>query len=85
MKYRNAAEILPGDLLEELQTYIEGELLYIPKATPKKEWGEKNGSRAYYLERNRQIKEKFLAGSDMEELSGEYGLALNTIHKIIYE
>lgn len=85
MKYRNAAEILPRELLEELQSYIEGELLYIPKATPKKEWGANNGSKAYYLQRNQQIREKFLAGADMEELAVEYGLALNTIHKIIYE
>ncbi|MCH5333041.1 MAG: hypothetical protein J1D89_03700 [Agathobacter sp.] len=85
MKYRNAAEILPRELLEELQSYIEGELLYIPKATPKKEWGTNNGSKAYYLQRNQKIREKFLAGADMEELAVEYGLALNTIHKIIYE
>ena len=31
MKYKNAAEILPERLLKELQTYTEGELLYIPK------------------------------------------------------
>lgn len=32
MKYVNAAEILPDKLLKELQGYIDGELLYIPKA-----------------------------------------------------
>ncbi len=85
MKYRNAAEILPGELLEELQSYIEGELLYVPKVTPKKEWGEKNGSKMYYQERNRQIREKFLAGAGIGELAEEYGLATGTIHKIIYE
>lgn len=38
MKYINAAEILPEKLLRELQTYADGELLYIPKASAKKEW-----------------------------------------------
>lgn len=31
MKYVNAAEILPDKLLKELQKYIEGEVLYVPK------------------------------------------------------
>lgn len=84
MKYRNAADILPKELLEELQGYIEGELLYIPRATPKKEWGASNGSRDYYLQRNQKIRERFLEGANMEELAEEYGLALNAIHKIIY-
>lgn len=30
MKYVNAAEILPEHLLKELQTYIDGDVLYIP-------------------------------------------------------
>lgn len=38
MKYINAAEILPEKLLKELQTYIEGEVLYIPKTSTKKQW-----------------------------------------------
>ena len=53
MKYINAAEILPERLLRELQTYIDGELLYIPKSSTKKEWGAVSGSRAFYQERNR--------------------------------
>lgn len=84
MGYRNAADILPEGLLRELQEYIEGEILYVPKAAPKKEWGESSGSRSYYLKRNRKIRESFLAGITMEELADEYGLAQNTIHKIIY-
>ena len=31
MKYINAAEVLPETLLKELQSYVDGELLYIPK------------------------------------------------------
>jgi len=84
MGYRNAADVLPEELLKELQEYIEGEILYVPKAAPKKDWGESSGSRSYYLERNRQIREKFFSGMSMEELADEYGLAQNTIHKIIY-
>lgn len=84
MEYRNAADVLPDGLLKELQLYAEGELLYIPKATSKKEWGTRSGSRNYYMERNREIRENFRAGLSEEELAKKYGLAHNTIHKIIY-
>lgn len=53
MKYINAAEILPERLLKELQTYIDGEVVYIPKSSMKKEWGAASGSRTFYQERNR--------------------------------
>lgn len=84
MKYKNAADILPKELLREIQTYAEGEILYVPSSSPKTEWGGKNGSRTYYEERNRKIRERFLAGETEEELAESYGLACNTIHKIIY-
>lgn len=85
MKYKNAADILPEGLLKEIQSYIDGEILYVPKATQKIKWGAKNGSKNYYLERNREIKRRFYAGESMEELAEFYGLAHNTIHKIIYD
>lgn len=85
MKYKNAADILPEGLLKEVQSYIDGEILYVPKATPKMKWGAKNGSKDYYLERNKKIKQRFCAGESMEQLAEFYGLAHNTIHKIIYD
>lgn len=85
MRYKNASEILPEGLLKELQSYIDGEILYVPKATKKIKWGAKSGSKNYYLERNKEIKQRFCNGESMEELAEYYGLAHNTIHKIIYE
>ena len=38
-RWVNAAEILPEELLMEVQKYIDGDILYIPKVSPKKEWG----------------------------------------------
>ena len=56
MGYRNAADILPENLLEAIQAYIEGEVVYIPKTTPRKDWGEGNGSQGYYRRRNLEIR-----------------------------
>lgn len=85
MKYKNAAEILPADLLKELQGYASGEILYIPKVNPKKQWGIDSGSRNYYRKRNSEIKCLFAAGTPIHKLSKQYGLADSTIKKIIYQ
>ncbi len=84
MKYINAAEILPEQLLEELQTYIDGSVLYIPKVSTKKEWGTMSGARTFYQERNREIQKRFNEGYSIDILSEQYGLAYSTIKKIIY-
>ena len=83
MKYVNAAEVLPERLLRELQAYIAGEMLYIPKASSKKEWGTVSGSRIFYRERNREIRRLYQEGYSMEALAEQYGLAQSTIRKII--
>ena len=84
MKYRNAAEILPEKLLKELQTYIEGEVVYIPKASTKKQWGTATGSRLFYLERNEEIQRLYREGHSIDVLAKRYGLAYSTIKRIIY-
>lgn len=84
MRYQNAAEILPERLLKELQTYVEGELLYVPRASTKKDWGADSGSRAFYRERNQEIKRLYAEGVSIEALEKHYRLAESTIKKIIY-
>ena len=85
MKYKNAAEILPPGLLQEVQFYIEGELLYIPRSDTKQEWGALSGSKKFYSERNNQIRELFHGGGSVEELAKKFGLFGSTIKKIIYQ
>lgn len=84
MKYQNAADLLPARLLREVQAYTDGELLYIPKSTPKEGWGTSSGSRSYYLERNREIKEQHNHGVSVSALARQYHLSVSTIKKIVY-
>lgn len=84
MKYINAAEILPEKLLKEIQEYIDGGVLYIPKTSAKKEWGSVSGSRQFYQERNEEIHVLYENGYSIETLSKRYGLAHSTLKKIIY-
>ena len=81
MKYINAAEILPEKLLKEIQTYMDGGVLYIPKSSAKKGWGPVSGSRKFYQKRNKEIQFLFENGYSIETLSKQYGLAHSTLKK----
>lgn len=83
MKYINAADVLPQELLIEVSKYSGGKLLYIPTLNEKFSWGEKSGAKQYYLERNREMKELFQQGKTLDELSKVYGLSSETIRKIV--
>ncbi|MCI9142891.1 MAG: hypothetical protein HFH87_09760 [Lachnospiraceae bacterium] len=84
MKYINAAEVLPEKLLKEIQTYVDGGVLYIPKTSAKKGWGSVSGSRRFYQKRNQEIQFLYENGYSLEALSKQYGLAHSTLKKIIY-
>lgn len=84
MKYLNAAEILPKELLDAIKQYAEGEMLYIPTEGKPKKWGETSGSRIYYEIRNRDIKNRYKEGKSISEIAKEQGLAFDTVRKIIY-
>lgn len=85
MKYWNAAEILPEELLSEIQKYAKGTTLYIPSVQKAASWGEKSGSRRYFAERNRTIAARFASGCTVEQLSREFALSYDTVRKIIYK
>ena len=86
MRYLNASEILPDELLREIQKYTQGETLYIPKENERKKWGENSGSRSYYIERNSKILEKYREnGCSMQELADEFNMSVESIRKIIFK
>jgi Mor family transcriptional regulator len=84
LKYIKAAEVLPDKLLREIQKYVDGGMLYIPKAENHKQWGESTGSRTYYQRRNEDIKVRFKQGAKIDQLAFEYNLSTETIKKIVY-
>ena len=85
MKYKKASDILPDELLREVQQYIEGESLYIPKGKERKKWGEISGGRRFFLQRNEEIRNKFFHKISIEQLAEEYNLSYETIRKIVYK
>lgn len=85
MRYRNASDIFPDELLKEIQKYSSGELIYIPESDKRKDWGEKSGARSYYIARNAEIRKKRQSGKSICELAREYGLSNDTIRRILYK
>lgn len=84
MKYVNAKDILPENILKQLQTYAAGTLLYVPKEGEEKSWGEVSGYRTYLLKRNRMILNFFQYGVSLDEISNVFGLSKETVKKIVY-
>lgn len=84
MEYLRAAEILPQELIEQLQKYVDGAMVYIPKKEDgKKSWGEKTNTRIELAQRNSRIYADFQAGISIKELAEEYFLAEKSIQRII--
>lgn len=85
MKYINANNVLPEKLIVEIQKYVQGEALYIPKPkTEYRKWGTSSGGRRLLDRRNAAIKHSFISGCSIEQLANEYYLSTETIKKIVY-
>lgn len=84
MGYKNAAELLPPDLLRDLQEYFSGGIIYVPKTTEKARWGELSGTRRDIDVRNTKIRKMFKSGMNITDLSGRFYLSEETIKKIVY-
>ena len=85
MKYRNASEILPDELLKEIQKYTSEEAIYIPQVNERQKWGHNSGARRYYEERNKKIYIRYKEGISMEKLGQEFCLSVESIRKILYK
>ncbi len=84
MKYENAKDILPEKLLEEVQKYAEGKVIYIPKKESAKGWGEASGYRNKLNKRNAMICSRYSSGHSIMEIAEEFYLSPETIKKLVY-
>lgn len=85
LAYINAKDVLPAELVIELQKYCKGDLIYIPLAEDEyHEWGSNTSTRTLLNERNEAIREKKAAGCSIAELMEEYHLSYDTIKRVLY-
>lgn len=84
MRYINATQVLPPELLTAVQQYADGVFLYIPRKTDaKRPWGAGTATRAELTGRNRQIYREHLEGLTIQMLAERYFLSPKTIQRII--
>lgn len=85
MRYVKATTILPEELLIEIQKYIQGATIYIPKQKRTyQKWGTLSGGRKRIDDRNICIKNEYKDGKSISQLSQDYFLSIETIKKIVY-
>lgn len=84
MGYLRAEEILPAEVIELIQRYIDGKSIYVPrKGEHRQAWGAGTQIRQELLERDWQIYEDHLAGSTPSELACKYFLSTKSIQRIL--
>ncbi len=84
MGYIRAEEILPIEVIELIQQYVDGTNIYIPRKQDNKQvWGTKTAYRGELLSRNESIYKGYLSGMTVRELAGSYCLSEKSIQRII--
>lgn len=84
MGYKNAKCVLPQQVLQAVQEFIDGEYLYIPrKEECRKQWGETTSSRERLLARNREIAAGRRSGVTVPELAERHYLSVKAVYKIL--
>ena len=82
MSYINAEDILPKELIETIQQYVNGKSIYIP-CKEKKVWGSQTKTKQYYKIRNHEICAKHKNGVSAKILANEYSLSDKSIQRIL--
>lgn len=86
MGYKTAKDVLPEELLQVIQEYVDGEYLYIPrKAGCQRSWGETTSSRQVTRCRNAEIRRQYQGGASIRQLAEVYYLSPKTVYKIVAE
>ncbi len=82
MSYISAEDILPKELIEEIQQYVSGKSIYIP-CKEKEVWGSRTETKQYYKIRNHEICTKHKEGLSVKILAATYSLSEKSIQRIL--
>ena len=86
MSYVKAADIMPQELIEQIQQYINGGCIYIPrKEEEKKAWGSNTNIREELDTRNQAIWRAYRQGMSTTKLADYYCLSIKSVQRIIRE
>ena len=84
MSYIKAEEILPEELIRQIQEYADGVYIYIPrKPGTRHAWGQETDYKAELKLRNDRIRSDYAAGTSVVALSCKYHLSEKSIRRIL--
>lgn len=84
MSYIKAEEILPEELIRQIQQYADGVYIYIPrKPGTRHAWGQKTDYKAELKNRNDRIRNDHASGERISVLSRRYHLSEKSIRRIL--
>jgi DNA-binding NarL/FixJ family response regulator len=84
MSYQKAENILPEELLRQVQQYVDGTYLYIPRVSDhKRDWGASTSTKDELTARNRAIYAAYCAGCTTQALAEKYFLSVKSIQRIV--
>ena len=86
MRYQKAEDVLPAELLAQIQRYADGVYLYIPRRPAHRQsWGNSTRYREELRKRNASIRFLHREGLSAEELAERFHLTVKTIQRILRE
>ena len=84
MCYVTAKQVLPIEVIEMIQNYIDGEYIYIPKKEGnKQQWGTTTNTRKELSVRNSKIYIDYKNGVSRRELAEKYFLSIKSIDRSV--
>ena len=84
MSYIKAEEILPEELIRQIQQYADGVYIYIPrKPGTRHAWGQETAYKAELKARNDRIRKDHAMGWGVSALSHKYHLSEKSIRRIL--
>ena len=84
MSYIKAEDILPEEIIELIQQYVDGESIYIPrKAGSRLSWGCNTEYKAELNRRNERIRQEHAQGASVHTLAQRYHLSEKSIRRIL--
>ena len=84
MGYIRADKVLPRELIETIQQYVDRKVIYIPRKE-KQEWGSGTSAKEFFRTRNEMIFEASRNGVGVDELSHRFSLSKKSIERILRE
>lgn len=86
MGYIKAEEILPDEIIEMIQQYVDGASIYIPRKENKRAgWGQINRAKEQLYARDIKIYQEHRQGATVRELAERHYLSEKSIWRILHK